>query len=242
MKPSRRICDKQESDLITMFPSDEELATLKIFPEIESRTLEFKQTTDVPFTKFLPTICAFMNVGRGLIIIGIKDNLEIVGIKPSDKKFDTFLLLVDNILHTNLIVTTTGGTLHPDSIQTRCVPCWNGNFLLFMMITAEEGKIYQLKDGSRYHRLNASNLRISGSSLYSESDVLLRIENTKQFIHEQYQAILQKVEKQMLVTQKRMEDVQRDQEETLALLHTKILEEKEEVLLEKPHFFCGLFT
>jgi hypothetical protein len=183
-------------------------------------------------------------VGGGTIVFGVKDNQEIVGIKTSDKRFDIFLLLIDNILHTNLIVTTDGEAIHPDSLLTRCVPCWNGNSLLILNIVADVGKQYQLKDGSRYHRLNASNMRISGSSMYNESDVLLRIENTKQYIHEQYQAILQKVERQMLVTQKRMEDVQRDHEETIALLHTKILEEKEEIEIVRPSFvhylLCGL--
>jgi predicted HTH transcriptional regulator len=227
-----------------MFPSNEELATLRVFPGIESRTLEFKQTTDVPFTKILPTVCAFLNVGGGSIVFGVKDNQEIVGIKTNDKRFDIFLLLVDNILHTNLIVTTAGEPIHPDSILTRCVPCWNGNSLLILDIRGEKGKQYQLKEGSRYHRLNASNMRVSGSNMYNESDVLLRIENTKQYIHEQYQAILQKVERQMMVTQKRMEEVQKEQEETIALLHTKILEEKDQVMMEQPRFFhyllCGL--
>lgn len=227
----------------TMFPSDEELATLRTFPCIESRTLEFKQTTEVPFTKLLPTICAFLNVGGGRIVFGVKDDLSIVGIKTTDKRFDTFLLLIDTILHTSLITTIEGKALHPDSLLVQCVPCWNGCCLVVLTIESEMGKTYQLKDGSRYHRLNASNFFVSGSTLYTETDVSHRVESTKQYIHEQYRILMKQLEKQVRSTQTKLAELQRENEETLSLLHSKIIQEKEDVLVKKFGFLhymtCG---
>jgi predicted HTH transcriptional regulator len=225
-----------------MFPSDEEIATLKVFPDIESRSLEFKQSTDVPFTKILPTICAFLNGGGGNIVFGVRDNQEIVGIKTNDKRFDTFLLLFDNILHSNLIAATDGEPLHPDAIRTRCVPCWNELYLLIVTITPKP-KVYQIKDGSIYHRLNASNMRISGACLYNESDLMVRLENAKRSIQDQYQGLLKKVENQMLESQRKVKELERDNEETMALLHSKILREKEEYVRHPgylTYLTCGL--
>jgi len=230
------------ADHYAMFPADEEITHLSVFPEIESRTLEFKQTIDVPFTKILPTICAFLNVGGGNILFGVKDNQEIVGIKTTEKRFDTFLLLIDNILHSNLIVATDGTHLEPDAILTRCIP-WKHLHILVVTIRPVEGKQYQLKDGSTYHRLNASNLRISASVMYNESDVLLRMENAKKSIHDQYQLILRQIENKMLESQETIKRLKKDNEETITLLHTKILQDVEDHV-PKPgflhYFLCGL--
>lgn len=83
-------------------------------------------------------------------------------------------------------------------------------------------RTYQLKEGSVYYRLNASNMRFSGSQMYTESDVAAKMEFTKRNLQAQYQEVLRRVEQQIL-------ELKRENEETLGLLHGKILQEKGDV-------------
>lgn len=52
----------------------------------ESATLEFKQTASNP-EKIAKTLVAFANTMGGMLVIGISDRREIIGIDPEEEKF-----------------------------------------------------------------------------------------------------------------------------------------------------------
>jgi predicted HTH transcriptional regulator len=69
------------------------------FSYTENDIFEFKESVVAKsFTKYLETICGFLNTKGGYLIFGIKDNLDLVGLKLPNDSIDQFILRIDNII------------------------------------------------------------------------------------------------------------------------------------------------
>lgn len=67
--------------------SDE--ALLKEIAAGESKTLEFKATLPAKSEKYVKTLIAFANSAGGKLIVGVKDNCEIVGVSNAAQVVDS---------------------------------------------------------------------------------------------------------------------------------------------------------
>lgn len=194
------------------FPTDEQIATLETFPLSEGRTLEFKASWNCAKMKLAQTVCAFLNMEGGHMVVGVHDEtLAIHGIRASKKEMDSILLQIDDIYHHQLVYSTDGAPLHKNAIKARFVARANGGYVLVISATKDEvereyvttsngdvglkrlsenAKIQQTKHAYYYVRLMASNYCTAHHKLYTRAD----LENELQFLQrattEQYKALL----------------------------------------------------
>lgn len=231
------------------FPSDSELGSLQIFPFPESDVLEFKQSIDVSFPKILATLCAFLNTKGGHMVFGVRDtNREIVGMSGNVKHIDTFLLLIDNIFHSQLLTTYENGPITPQNIQVRVITAYNDKPIVVIRAIPDLDTQYKIKDGVMYYRLAASNYRIgaSGLRIYTESDLLMRINELQKNITKEYSVLIRSLKNNLDTAQNSLHSLQQKNDETVSLLHSKILNEKTKYEEPKasPSFWsfltCGL--
>lgn len=159
------------------FPEFPDLTNATHFPIPESSCLEFKESYGAASAggKLIPTLCGILNAGGGYMVIGVRDSdLALVGINPLHKDHDRLLLQLDNILHGHLIRdhNEPSRVLPHTIIRTHCVKTKGGKNLLVITATAEAGKLYEVSDGTVWHRLNASNFpQTLTRALYSQQQV-----------------------------------------------------------------------
>ena len=133
------------------------------FTHSESNNLEFKESfVDKCFNKYLQTICGFLNSGGGYLIFGIKDNLDLVGLNPTNSSIDKIILRIDSIIGEKQIVgldldmkpnTKSFILLDPSNIKTKqIITSSNKKFLLVEVVPKPNIK-YQLVGGMIYYRL-----------------------------------------------------------------------------------------
>lgn len=213
------------------FPSDSELETVKIFPFSESDVLEFKQSIDVSFPKVLATVCAFLNTRGGSMVFGVRDTTrEIIGIMGITKHIDTFLLLIDNIFHSQLLTTIENEPITIENVRVRVLPCHANRPIVVIHVTPTPGKQYKIKDGTMYYRLSASNYRIgTGIRVYTESDLLMKVNDYKMNMMKEYSVIINSLKNRLEEANSVLRSLENKHGETVALLHTKILQEKDKM-------------
>ncbi len=238
--------------------SSEELwsnfSSLTVFPRMEGATLEFKQSISLMHYKKIPeTLCGFLNTDGGTMMFGIRDDSAIVGLHSSQKEIDNFLLQIDRIFHEAEIRTTDLERVHPSCVKTNVLQCHNGRYVVAIHVSPFPGKQYQLKDGTVWFRLNASNYKITGSDhLYTESDMRIQIARTRKNMSREFSLVVRDLRSSIRSSETTIRSLQTslnkkmtDAEESLKLLHEKILNEKAaaEKLLRSQMFslFCGIF-
>lgn len=153
-----------------MLPPLEDCA---VFPLPESSNLEFKRNhASCDIQKIYATICAILNGGGGHIIFGVEDgSRRIVGV-TCDKSLDIFVLNIDNIYHTRMINYRDKTPIPIHAVKTEMVRAAGDKKLLVITLTAEKGEVYSFKDGSIWHRLNASNFKqTSLNRLYTKQEM-----------------------------------------------------------------------
>ena len=179
------------------FPSDEELFKMDIFPYMEGKQYEFKQTFNrilpygnIPESHTLPktfdrieqTICAFLNGAGGYIVCGIRDkSREILWLDLNGEEMDKVLLRIDNIFHCKSIFTTDLEDISPHNIHTKVLKHpETGKYLIIIRVQPTEGKEYRTHE-SRWIRLNASNYGEKREKFFRAKDVsgLLHVERMK---------------------------------------------------------------
>ncbi len=149
------------------FPSIEGLTT---FPYPEGIQFEFKKTfTSVARSvktkdKLYQTICAFLNTQGGYLIYGIDDETrEIHGVPiTKSKELDAFLLKVDNIYHSNILMQENGTPLVPGTVVATIVPVTKyQTHLCIVKVTPTPGVTCIFHSGEKYVRLSASNYHVN---------------------------------------------------------------------------------
>ena len=170
-----------------VFPSDEELCTIRKFPFAESQNFEYKECLNISFKdKILSTICAFLNSGGGYLILGVRDNLDICGIDPTPKELDCFLLKIDQIIHHSQIVTCDNDNIPFKTIVTRIIKLSTNRTLIIIKVSKLINSLYKLSDGSVYYRLNCSNYKVSSSKVYNQSQMWALIEKERNDVQSQH--------------------------------------------------------
>jgi hypothetical protein len=221
-------------------PTDEEIRTLQKFPYNEGRHYEFKSSIQCPKGKVLPTLCGFLNVGGGHMIFGVTDNLDINGFTATTKDLDTFLLFVDNIVRNSHIVKDNNETIAPEQLTSRLIHLDDMRQILIISVSSDEGVRYQIKDGTVYYRLNASNYRVTTDRYFTESQVTMMIRDRTHLLHREYQGVVNGMEKEIVriseimgIRNKMLEESRRstdrviaDLSETNRLLTERILYDK----------------
>ena len=141
-----------------------DLSAATHFPVPESTALEFKESFgSCPPEKTIQTVCAILNAGGGTLIVGVHDgDLEIVGVNPHTKSFDSYLLTLDTILQPHVRAIRDredpGRVLSAATVTTSHVTCALGKVILFVHVrdvTGAAGR-YMTHGGETWSRLNAS--------------------------------------------------------------------------------------
>lgn len=146
------------------------------FPYSESDKFEFKLSiNDKFFNKYIETICSFLNTNGGYLIFGIKDNLDIVGLKPKQKELDNFILRFDSILGSGQIIgidSVSGDfvKLKSSNIKPKQIVNKDKKKFLAIEVIPEPSIKYQLANGVIFYRLGASNYFEKKERIFRQSD------------------------------------------------------------------------
>ncbi len=221
------------------FPSDEELFKMDIFPYMEGKQYEFKQTFNrinpymddgspppppKTFDRIEQTVCAFLNGEGGYIICGIRDKTrELVWLNLNGEEMDKVLLRIDNIFHCKSIFTTDLEDLTPDNIHTKVLKHpETGKYLIIIRVQPTPGKEYRTHE-SKWVRLNASNYGEKKEKFFRAKDVsgLLHVERMK--IISKYDFSIQKRD---LEIRRLRSELNLEREETEHMLTRTILARK----------------
>lgn len=137
----------------------------------ESKTLEFKQTLSLDIRKktkekyiekaALKTLVGFLNTDGGMLLIGISDDGEVVGLEDEivryNNNLDKFLLYFKNLIKEQV-----GEEFYPD-INYRIVTV-NGKYILLIECNAASTPCF-LKQKDFYVRTNPATDRLEGPKL-----------------------------------------------------------------------------
>jgi hypothetical protein len=168
------------------------------------------------------------------MIFGVNDDRRIIGFTATSKDLDRFLLFIDNIVRNSHIVKDTNETLKPGQISTRLIDLGNGRSVLVIIVDSDGDHSYQLKDGVVYHRLNASNFRVTTTRYFCETQVSQMIHDSKKMVKHEYESLITGLRKDLSDEEDRATGLAtelaaavRDLSETNRLLVTRIMRDKE---------------
>ncbi len=175
-------------------------------------------------TKFVSTLCAFLNTGGGYIVFGIDDEShEIVGI-CEQKSYDRFLLRIDNIYHNRQILRHDGSALPVGTIQVAFVKAGKGRMICVLTATRDPTYSYHMADGSYWFRLGASNYRRADTfTTYSQEQV----DSLIQAVHTSYRGKMSIVQADLENLSRAAMRMENAADTIQELLFTRILQEKE---------------
>lgn len=179
-----------------MFKIEKQDFETQYFKHYESYNLEFKQSlASCPYDKIVETICGFLNCTGGYIIFGIKDDLQLTGIKKNSKMVDKFKLSIDSIIQTNKIVYDDDTLIEDNYVVIDEITNTKNQYFVIIQITPKvtSCKKYKLRNGNRILRLNASNYRLPTSKLYTESEMTSFKNNVTSNIEKQYKDLIYKM-------------------------------------------------
>ncbi len=193
---------------------------LKLF---ESSQIEFKENS-ISLDKLKKTVCAFLNMIGGYILIGIDDFSRVVGI--DQKVADRLALYVDQIIRESMIVRDDGLQLGIDELSCRLSPIdGSDDVILIVQAAPRAGHDYRWQTGERFVRLNASNYcrRDEAAIIQRLKDTVTELKNEKGLLTSQLHTTTSCLRKATIGLQKAA--VERDE---LVALHLRILLEKAE--------------
>lgn len=199
----------------------------------ESDVLEYKsQIHSNAFTKYIETICSFMNTGGGYIIYGVTDNLMNVGLNQG-KLYDKIILQFDGIIHQHLIYGMDEHGMNipilKHNLKVHSIHNKHHKHFIIVDITTFEPVVYRLRDGSIYYRLNASNYVNKTEILFTEQTVNEKMN----LIKRDYQMIIDKNLKTYKIEMDK-------KEKELDELRNKIIKQ-EVMILKKQSFLQVIF-
>lgn len=138
--------------VLTERPEEEILSLLRAG---ESQNLEYKQHLDDENKKndFIETVVAFLNTNRGIILVGVQDEGNVVGSQKSAKD-------IQNLIHDSCDPPPKDIKIQEKKIS--------GNRVILVDVPKGDDKPYQSKrDKNFYIRHNASDMRMERSELVS---------------------------------------------------------------------------
>ena len=162
------------------------------------------------------------NIG-GYIVIGVQDDLQIIGIKIN-KNYDLFIRSIDDIYHNKLIMSDKLSLIDKSQI-THSIRVLNGKNLLAIKITPLENEKYQLYSGVSYTRLGASNLRCSAPVYYPDTVVTQMLNHSASKHSEELNTIQKQFNKHRRELEEKMDKLKWEYND---ILFRKILQEKED--------------
>jgi predicted HTH transcriptional regulator len=138
---------------------------LTIFPGLESKTLEFKETFSTSLRpRITNTIVSFLNAKGGYIVCGVEDReRKIVGLKATTTELDTYIRWFDDFYHGKRVVATDNSPLTLGEVEAKIVEVREGCYILVATVTPTPGKTYKTKEGITYWRLGASVYKLQES-------------------------------------------------------------------------------
>jgi predicted HTH transcriptional regulator len=216
---------------------------MKIFPCMESHTMEFKLSlSNIIKSRLTQTICSFLNAKGGYIVFGVEDHeRRIVGLNATSKELDGEIRWFDNFYHNKRITDWKGNPLAPGTISADIVNVTSDKCILVVTIKPRPGETYKCNDGTAWHRLSASVYGFNEGS--AEKQIL---ELGDQVRHEQ---------NKRRNAEKELESVRREMKELISLAKSiderlenfskavdmNILEQKSNVeeMMKKQKGFCS---
>jgi predicted HTH transcriptional regulator len=231
--------------MLPSFPTKDELDTLVSFPYPEGYVWEYKE--NIPkAAELMITICAFLNTQGGYLVSGIRDiDLRMVGIPETSthKQIDSFLLSLDDIFHQGLILHEDGTRISTSCIQAEYIQTRDGRRFMYVRVTPEDGKTYIRHCGDKYVRLSASNYKISLNRYYTEQALRERELTISRRVRRECDSVLQSLYDDINIGHDKIKELHTALDRTTRLLHTKILNDKENVeeSLEKPSWTVPFF-
>ncbi len=232
---------------------------MKKFGFSESNIFEFKQSfSQQNFTKYLETICAFLNGQGGFLIFGIEDNLNMAGLSIELKQIDNIILKFDNIISSKKIIgiTTSGKpvTLGSKNIIPRLITNSKGkNFIIIKTspyigsqkisrTDLEENDVllneirYQIENSYSYYRLGASNYEDKNERFYSQS----QLDNKIKQIADNYKNDNNKNIKTFQKTIDKYENDMQNKDKTITQLKSKLTELNDKISLYETNLISPL--
>jgi predicted HTH transcriptional regulator len=184
------------------------------FKHYESDEVELKESVNIGlFDKYKETICAFLNNNGGNLIFGIKDNLDIVGLRDN-VELDKFVCRLDAIISGGLIVCYEEDSnnknivnILPDAIKTKIIINDVGKKFLLVIVKREDGMEYQLNNGQIFHRLNASNYNVRSDKLYTQSQLNLSVRVMEKELRKMHKKHIDEKDKEIFKLKKELENI-----------------------------------
>jgi len=85
--------------VVSYLDSEYSFATEKVVKKGEGITIEFKASTSKLLKKkIIETMCAFMNTRGGTILVGVKDDATVIGLKKTEKELDNYKMSLSQML------------------------------------------------------------------------------------------------------------------------------------------------
>jgi predicted HTH transcriptional regulator len=139
---------------------------LEIFPALESKTLEFKESFSQSIRpRITATICSFLNAKGGYIVCGVEDKeRRIVGLNAPSAILDANVRWFDEFYHGKRITDSDGNPLTVGELEARLVEVVPEKYILVVTVIPTPGKTYKTRDGSLFFRLGASVYKYQESS------------------------------------------------------------------------------
>jgi len=183
-------------------PPFPDVTGLKIFPVMESHTMEFKQSlSNIIKNRLLTTICSFLNAKGGYIVFGVEDNeRRIIGLNATSKELDGELRWFDNFYHNRRITDSNGNALAPGTVSANLINVAPDKYIIVATIKPRPGETYKCNDGISWHRLSASVYGFNEGSV--EKQIL---ELSDQIRHEQHKR--KNAEKECVLVRKEMREL-----------------------------------
>jgi predicted HTH transcriptional regulator len=158
------------------------------FKEFENNCFEFKENIHLPqgYSKYLETLCGFLNTRGGYLIFGINDSGALVGIQNDLKEIDRFVCKIDGIVSDGHIMRRnmdTGEVSYLSSENIHPTRYRNSSGKIFVVVEAKPSASstfrfkYQLVNGRVFYRLGASNYFEKTERVYKQSDYESQLRN-----------------------------------------------------------------
>lgn len=201
------------------------------FKHCESDEVELKESVNIGlFDKYKETICAFLNNNGGHLIFGVKDNLDIVGLR-GNIELDKFICRIDAIISGGLIVCYDEDSnnknivnILPDAIKTKIIVNSIGKKFLMIIVKREDGMEYQLNNGKIFHRLNASNYNIKNDKLYTQSQLNESVRVVEKHMRQMYKKNIGEKDREIFQLKKELENMRNDMDENEKYLVKPLIE------------------
>jgi hypothetical protein len=179
-----------------------DVTDLKIFPCMESHTMEFKLSlSNIIKSKLTTTICSFLNGKGGYIVFGVEDHeRRIIGLKATSNELDGEIRWFDNFYHNKRITDSKGNPLAPGTIGAKIINVTSEKCIMVVTITPRPGETYKCNDGTAWHRLSAS---VYGFNEGSAEKQMLELND--QIRHEQHKR--KTAEKELELVRREMKEL-----------------------------------